>query len=187
MKLSIKNILPVLLVFLMVNLACNFPTEETAAPVQEVQIQPSLPLQGEGESFFDRDPSSGRVTIVLTEHDLSGFLSTEMEAQENASLVDSQVLLREGQVEVIGQAQVGPLSTGIRLIMTVSVGGDGQLNFQVVSADLGSMPAPAQLTDQISAIANDNFRRYVGPQMLGYRAESVVVTEGRITITAVPE
>jgi hypothetical protein len=37
---------------------------------------------------------------------------------------------------------------------------EGQLNLQVISADLGAIPAPEQLTNQISNIANDNFRRF---------------------------
>jgi hypothetical protein len=61
MKQSIKNILPVLLVFLMISLACNFPTEEAAAPAREPDLLPvSTPLQGEGESSFDQDSNFGQ-------------------------------------------------------------------------------------------------------------------------------
>jgi hypothetical protein len=187
MKQSIKNILPVLLVFLMISLACNFPTEETAIPTSEPDLPVSTPLQGEGESTIEQDSSTGRVTIVLTEADLTGFLAAELAAQENPPLLNPRVYLRDGQVEVLGQTQLGPLTTDVRLIMVVNVTSDGQLDFQVVSADLGSVPAPAQLTDQLSIIANDNFRRSVGPQMQGYRAERVVIDGGRITITGIPE
>jgi hypothetical protein len=187
MKQSIKNILPVLVVFLMISLACNFPTEGAATPTQESDFLPPTPLQGQGESSIDQDPSTGRVTIVLTEADLTSFLAAELASQENPPLLNPQVYLRDGQVEVLGQTQLGPLTTDVRLIMVVNVTPDGQLDFQVVSADLGSVPAPAQLTEQLSNIANDNFRRSVGPQMQGYRAERVVIGEGRITITGIPE
>jgi hypothetical protein len=187
MKQSIKNILPVLVVFLMISLACNFPTEEAAAPAREPDLLPSTPLEGEGESSFDQDPTSGRVTIVLTEFDMTSFLAAEMDAQDNPPLRNPQVLLRDGQVEVLGQAQTGPLTTNVRVVTVVNVDAEGQLNLQVISADLGAIPAPEQVTNQISNIANDNFRRSIAPHMQGYRAEKVVVDGGRITITAVPQ
>jgi hypothetical protein len=187
MKQSIKNILPVLVVFLMISLACNFPTEEATAPGREPDLLPGTPLEGEGESSFDQDPTSGRVTIVLTEFDMTSFLAAEMDAQENPPLRNPQVLLRDGQVEVLGQAQTGLLTANVRVVTVVNIDGDGQLNLQVISADLGAIPAPEQVTNQLSNIANDNFRRSIAPHMQGYRAERVVVDGGRITITAVPQ
>jgi hypothetical protein len=187
MKQSIKNILPILVVFLLVNLACNFPTEDSTFQAREITAVPPIELEGAGESFFEQDPSSGRVTIVITESDLTSYIAAEMEAQENPPLRNPRVLLRDGQAEVLGQAQTGPFESDIRLLMTVSVTSDGQLNFEVVSADFGPVPAPEQVRNQLSNIANDTFRRSIAPQMQGYRAESVAIDTGRITITAVPQ
>jgi hypothetical protein len=187
MKQSIKNILPVLIVFLLINLACNFPTEDSTLRAPEITAVPPIQLEGEGESFFEQDPSSGRVTIVLTESDLTSYIAAEMEAQENPPLRNPRVLLRDGRAEVLGQAQTGPFESDIRLVMTVSVTTEEQLNFEVVSADFGPVPAPEQVRNQLSNIANDTFRRSIAPQMQGYRAESVSIDTGRITITAVPQ
>jgi hypothetical protein len=187
MTRSIKNILPVLVVFLIINLACNFPTSESTSPAREATPIPPVQLEGEGESSFDLDPSSGRVTIILTEHDLTGYLITEMEAQDNAPLRDPQVLLRDGQIVVLGQVQTGPFLSDIRLAIGVDIDTGGMPEFQVLSADFGSMPAPTQVRDQLSGIANNIFRQYIRPQMQGYRAESIVIDTGRLIITGVPQ
>jgi hypothetical protein len=185
MMRSLKNILPVLFVFIMMNLACNFPTQDTTVPEQAATPIPEL--QGEGESFFEQDLSTGTVTIVLTEHDITNTLASEMQAQENPPLRNPTVLLREGQVEVTGQTQAGPLLSNVRFVMVVVIAQDGFPEFQVVSADIGPVPAPAQVRDQLTAVANDNLRRSLAPEMQGYRAERVDIDGGRMTIRAVPK
>jgi hypothetical protein len=187
MMRSFKNSVPILVVFLIINLACNFPTGNSTTSVLENTPVPPPQLAGEGESSFNHDSATGRVTIVLTEYDLTSILISEMEAQENPPLHNPQVLLRDDQIEVLGQAQTGPFRSDVRLVMVVNIDPDGNPIFQVVSADVGSVPAPAQVRDQLTDIANDTFRRSIGPKMQGYRAESVVVDAGRITITGVPQ
>jgi hypothetical protein len=186
MKRSLKNILPVLVVFFMINLACNFPTQDTTTPEQVASPLPPQ-LEGEGESFFEQDLSTGTVTIVLTEHDVTNILAAQMQGQDNPPLRNPTVLLRDGQVEVSGQSQTGPFLSDVRLVMVIIINQDGFPEFQVVSADIGPVAAPAQVRDQIAAVANDNLRRSLAPEMQGYRAEKVDIDGGRMTITAVPE
>lgn len=185
MKYSIKNILPVLVVFLLVNLACNFPTGD-ALPINPATPEPVIALEGEGESSVDQDPSTGRITVVLTEADLTTYLAAEMAAQDNPPLRDPRVLLRDGLIEVLGRAQSGPFNTDVRLVMVVLIDDSGSPQFEVLSADLGPVPAPDSVRSQLTSAANDTFRAYLRQQLEGYRVEQVVINDGRITITGVP-
>lgn len=187
MKLHLKNIVPVLVIFLLVNLACNFPTGNVNLQEQIATPTPPVQLEGEGESGFSQDPSTGRVTIIITEHDLTSFISAEMDAQENPPLRNLQVLLRDGQVEVTGQAQTGPFLSDVRLVAIVAISTDGTPIFEITSADLGPFPVPSQMRDQLSTQANDVFTRSIASQIHGYRAERIDIDAGRITITAVTQ
>jgi len=69
----------------------------------------------------------------------------------------------------------------------VNIGSDGNPVIEVISADLGPVPAPPQIKDQLSKLANDAFQRSIAPQIQGYRAERIDIDAGRITITGVPQ
>lgn len=187
MNLLLKKILPVLIVLFLANLACNFPTGDARLPEQIPSPTPTLQLEGEGESGIREDAATGSVTIVITEYDLTGLVSAELNAIENPPLQNPQVLLRDGQIEVTGQVQTGPFQSNMHLVAVATVDPDGTPIFEIVSVNLGPIPLSAPMRDELSSLANDIFYRSIASQIPGYRAERIDIEDGRTTITASPQ
>jgi hypothetical protein len=180
-----KLILP-LLVLAAASLACQMNLGGPAIPesmiapasAEEVQnlensIKSSFEAAGEGES----------VTFSVTEAQMTYYVAQHI-GQTQASFVQNpQVFLRNGQIEIYGQAVSGNFSGNVMVVFHAVLDDNGVPALQLATADFGPLPIPAGLLDGVSAMMNEALTGTLGTSTSGFRLESITISDGVMNIT----
>jgi hypothetical protein len=125
---------------------------------------------------------SGQVTLVITEPQLTSYLVYRLQTQSQPLFTDPQVYLRNGEIQIYGTARQGYLEATIAIVVTAGVDEQGQLKIVLTSADFGPLPVPTGLKDAITASIQEAYTGAIGPAAIGFRLESITVTDGTMTI-----
>lgn len=128
--------------------------------------------------------TTGQITVILTEAQLTSALAARLEAQDDPLLQSPSVLLRDGTIQVYGLAQQGPFEVSVRLEITPVVSADGELGFELTSADLGPIPASEGLRAGVSSMMTEALSGSLGTLATGVRVTSVAVADGELAIVA---
>jgi hypothetical protein len=130
------------------------------------------------------NPLAGEITLLFTEQQVTSFLATRLAAADDPVLREPQVYLREGELHIYGVADQGPFAVRVLLAVAPRLSEDGELAFDVTSADFGPLPAPEALRDSLSAILTEAFTGTLGPLATGLRVHSFAVADGQVAIVA---
>ncbi len=125
---------------------------------------------------------SGRVTIVLTEPEVTSYLAYQLQQEPSPMFTNPQVYLRDGQVQVYGTATRGNFVATIKIVITAGVDEQGQPKITLTSADFGPLPVPAGLNDLISSSIQEAYTSALGPIATGFRLESINIADGSMTV-----
>lgn len=125
---------------------------------------------------------SGEVRLIITESQLTSLVASRLADAPDAALRDPQVYLRQGQIQVYGTVQQGPLQGSVLLSITPSVQPDGGLGFDLTAADLGPLPAPEAVKASLSALITEAFAGPVGTLATGLRVTSIAIEDGELAL-----
>jgi hypothetical protein len=128
--------------------------------------------------------ATGRVTVILTEEQLTSALAQRLAADPEPILRSPAVFLRDGTIQVYGVAQQGPFEVSVRLEITPVLTSDGQLRFELTSADFGPFPASEGIRASISSMLSEALVGPLGTLATGMRVTSVAVADGELAIVA---
>jgi hypothetical protein len=181
-----KTTLPLfLLILVLMQLACTIfvgGPEYPATPVPfSVEAVESLRLQIEQAMLLAAQ--TGVVTLQITESQLTSYLILKMQEKGNPPFTEPQVLLRDGQIQVLGKIQRGIFLANMAIILTATVDENGQQKIEVVSADFGPFPAPEGLNSLVSSVVDEAFTGTLGPVATGFRLETITIADGLMTVT----
>ena len=123
------------------------------------------------------------VTVVFTEEQWTSFIALELTKNQDLPIQDPQVYLQNGQIEVYGKIQQGPITAKIRLDLQASVQDYGQVKLDIVAADFGPIPAPAGLLEALSKVIDETASNSINPETIGVSIESLTIADGTMTIT----
>jgi uncharacterized protein YpmS len=155
---------------LIASLACNFPINLT----QKSEI-PSLPTQA--------IPSGNEeLSITLTESQLNTLVNQALQSQSQ-TITNANVFVRDGKVQVKGQVQQGNLSLPLTLNLFIAANGQGGIQYQILSANVGFLPLPQDQIDQISSQLNQALDGQIRQATENIYIENIYLGEGIITIT----
>jgi hypothetical protein len=165
-------------------LACTINIGGPAYPDQHIPISTDAAgeLQSAMQTAVTSGGASGHETLVVTEPQLTSYLSARLMNQAQPLFTEPQVYLQNGQIQVYGTAQQGYFQANIEIIVTASVDAQGQPKIELTSADFGPLPVPTGLNDIVSAAIQEAFTGVIGPVATGYRLESITVANGTMTI-----
>lgn len=179
-----KQLFLLLIVLVFASFACNFPWDngETAAPRATIAVDTEEieNLERDMESAATQAAETGRVEVTLTEAQLTSLLAVGLEQQDRVPLRNPQVYLQGGIVEVQGDLEQGGILVPITVAIEVMPDGRGGAHFQAVSGNLGPLPIPDALLDEISNQLNRNLSPRVAQ---GVYIEEISVGSGVMTIT----
>ncbi len=169
-------------------LACNFggfvpqaaPTP-TPSPIP-VSTQAVQSLELTAQAAAQQARTSGKVTLTMDETQLTSLVALELQKQPNPEISDPQVLLRDGQVQILGNVHQSGITAPMQMNMTVSADAEGRPHYQVVSAKLGPMPLPQSLLDQLTSQVDSVFSEQIGPEVDKIFIESITIADGKMTI-----
>jgi hypothetical protein len=170
---------------LLAALACSINIGGPDNPNQPVPISTAevQAMQTQAKQAMDAGAQSGQVTLVLTEAQITSYLAAQLQAESDPVITDPQVYLRDGQVQVYGQAKQGYFVAEISIIISVSVDETGKPKIEIISADFGPLPVPEGLRDTIASSIGEAFTGAVGPAATGFRIETITIANGLMTIT----
>lgn len=174
---------------LLASLACNLPSgvpsgsdptpTEVRVPVSTEAVED---LRKNLEAAATEVASSQEVSLVVTQEQLTSLVAFEMQSQENPVLNDPQVILQNGQAEVLGTVNQGGISAPARIVLTVSADDQGKPDYQIVEGRLGPLPIPDSMLDSLSNEL-DTALADLGPRANEIFIEDISIGDGVMTIT----
>ena len=125
---------------------------------------------------------NGQVSVIINETQITSFLALKLSQQQNPPLTDVQVYLRDGKVQIFGNAKAGSVSTTALVVLGVNVSAEGQISFAVEKADFGPVPVPKSLLETLSSSLNEAFTGKVGTFATGIKITSIGIADGNMAI-----
>jgi len=165
-------------------LACTVNIGGPTYPTQAIPVSTEAvgELQSTLEAAVSAVPSSGQITLTLTESQLSSYLADLLQAQGQPILTNLQVYLQQGQIQLYGTAHQGYLEATAGAILTAGVDDQGQLKIDLTSANFGPFPVPAGFLDVITTAIKEAYTSALGPVATGFRLDSINIANGKMTI-----
>ncbi len=186
--------LPLLLtIFVVTSLACTVfvggPDYSSLPPIP-VSAEAAASIQDEIRRAVEAAAQTGVITVNLTEPQITSYLAARLQTDPSLQqsdkkplIMDPQVYLRDGQMQIYGKTQQGMFTANIGVIVSMGVDINGQPQIDVVSADFGPFPAPEGLKDAITAMVREAYTGSLGPVATGLRIESISTANGVMTVT----
>ncbi|MCZ7553384.1 MAG: hypothetical protein M5U05_12495 [Anaerolineales bacterium] len=179
-KLSL--FLPVI-ALLLAALACNLPgsASPTAKPIPAGRL---IPAETQIAAAIQTAQSGGRVTLELTENQLTALANKELPAQGETQVSNARIRLAGGVMEFTGEVQQNGLSLPLAVTVQVSADTQGRAHARAVAGKLGPFALPQSQLDQLSS----QFDALLQAQLAAYAGnlfvERISIGEGLLTITA---
>ena len=126
---------------------------------------------------------TGTFSLQINEEQLTSYLTLKMQEQANPPFTEPQVLLRDGQMQIIGKIQRSYFLANTAIILSVGIDEAGLPKIEVISADFGPFPAPGGVNEAIGAIVAEVFTGSFGPAAIGLRLETITIADGVMTLT----
>ncbi|MEX0788886.1 MAG: hypothetical protein WD906_00370 [Anaerolineales bacterium] len=126
--------------------------------------------------------ATGEIAIILNESQVTSYLAARLARSDNPILVEPQVHLREGVMEIYGKTVQGPFEAGVRIELEPQLNSEGQLGFAISSIDLGPLPAPEALTEGLSSVLTEAFAGTLGSLATGFRITTLAIAHGEIAL-----
>ena len=166
--------------------ACQISVGGPEPPAEIIQASETgaTELADNWDSALSLD--TGEVTLVITEQQLTSFLSERFESDEEPILQHPQVFLREGEIRIYGTASAGIFEAGALLSIQPIVGSGGDVEFDITTAEFGPIPAPGALTTVLSELLTEAFTGTLGSMATGIRITSFAIADGQIAIVGSP-
>ena len=185
--------LPIFLLTLVLTaLACTMNVggpDYSTLPTVPVSTEYAQSIQDAVQQAFQEGAQTGKITLTLTEQQLTSYiaerLQTDPRLQSNGQplIIDPQVHLRDGKMEIYGRTQQGPFTANIGILLNVGVDENGQPLVEIASADFGPLPAPEGLRDTIADMIREAYTGALGPVATGLRIENIAIADGEMTVT----
>jgi hypothetical protein len=193
MRIKTRGFSLFLLSLILTSLACTIfvggPDYSSLPPIP-VSAEAAESIKEELRRAIEAGAQTGVITVNLTEPQITSYLAARMQTDPNLQqsdkkplIVDPQVYLRDGQMQIYGKTQQGIFAANIGIVVTVGVDANGEPLIEVTSADFGPFPAPEGLKDAITAMVREAYTGSLGPVATGLRIESISTANGIMTIT----
>jgi len=170
----------------LVSMACQISVGGPEPPAEVIQASEAsaTELAGNWESALSLD--AGEVTLVITEQQLTSFISERFENDEKPVLRNPQVFLRDSEIRIYGTAGAGVFEAGALISIQPIVSSGGDVEFEITTAEFGPVPAPAALTTVLSELLTEAFTGTLGSMATGIRITSFAIADGQVAIVGSP-
>lgn len=150
----------------------------------ETPAEASTPLEQAWASAVDAAGQTGEISLTIDEAQLNGLVQEKLEAEVNPTILQPQVFLRQGQIQLYGISTQGPVRARIHVSIQPKADAEGRVQFEIPAAEFGPFPAPQALKDAVSRSISELFAGTLGPLAVGFRVISVDISDGQMAIVA---
>jgi hypothetical protein len=167
-------------------IACQLQLGGPKPPSPPVAVPPdaSSLLAKAWSSAVEAAGQTGEITFTVDESQLNALVQEKLEANASPEILQPQVFLRQGQIQLYGVSTQGLVRARVHVSIRPEVNSDGQVQFEIPSAEFGPFPAPQALKDAVSRSINELFTGTIGPLAVGFRVISVDIGDGQMSIVA---
>ena len=180
-----KRTLVFVIALALAGLACDLTVGGPTPPASPVPF--STEAAGEVPNVWQQAatsiPAGGDVSVTFTEQQLTSFVALKLAENENAFLTDPQVFLRDGKIQLYGNAESNGVKTSALITIAVTVSPEGNVVFNAEKADFGPLPVPSALLDSLSATLNEALTGQAGSFASGFKVSSISIADGQMAIT----
>jgi len=177
-----KNIILIIL-GLIISLACANPLYKASTPTPTVEpmiLDSTLPSM---DDIVVYDPTSGLVTITMTEQQMNQWLAVEVNNDPSFPASGLSVALRNGQIEIAGKFQQDSISADFTAVCRIVFDASGAFGVEITEAKLGPIPAPGIIKTNMSSYINTAINQAIQSQAPGFKVTGVQIADGVMIIT----
>jgi hypothetical protein len=177
-----KNLL-LLILGLIISLACANPMYKASTPtptVEPIIFDSTLPSM---DDIVVYDPTSGLVTITMTEQQMNQWLAVEVNNDPSFPASGLSVALRNGQIEITGKFQQDSISADFTAVCRIVFDSSGAFGVEIAEAKLGPIPAPDIIKTNMSSYINTAINQAIQSQAPGFKVTGVQIADGVMIIT----
>ena len=174
----------VALITLFISMACMINIGGPDYPKLKIPVsnEELLNMQQQIREALVAGTQSGQITLFFTESQLTSYLASKLDAQENPILTEPQVYLQNNQIQIYGTVINGYLKATVSIFMTATIDPDGKLLLELSSADFGPFPVPDSLKEIITSLVTEAYTGSLGTYATGFKLESIVIANSAMMI-----
>lgn len=183
-----KYLIPIIL-GLIISLACQNPMYKASTPTPEPTATVSVENQildstvPSLDDIVNYDPTSGLVTITMTESQMNKWISAELSSDPAFPAQNTSIALRNGQIEITGQFEQNNITADFSAVCRITFDANGSFGVEIVEAKLGPIPAPEAIKQNMSSYINTALNEAIQNQAPGFKVTGAQIADGVMTIT----
>jgi hypothetical protein len=127
--------------------------------------------------------ASGNFSVTITEGQLTEFVNRKNAENPDSPISNIQVFLRDGQIQLYSAAENDSGSATLQITASVSVTAEGQLQAEIISAQLGPFPVPEAMLEGFSSTINEALTGQGAQGSEKLQIETILITDGYMTIS----
>lgn len=177
--------LAVLIALASASIACNFAlgqVKPTETPTPPPPTETVAAQQNSIEDALKAAATPGEIKLVINESQLTSIVTGEIQKQDDVPIADPQVRLRDGQIQFSATVEQQGISLPAEVVMTVQPDANGRPDFKVVSASIGPFPLPADVKSELETALDEAFTEEIESRAPNTRIESIVISDGVMTV-----
>jgi hypothetical protein len=176
-----RTILVLPFLVLLVGLACALsggPTPPRTVTVSTEQAQSF----NKTVQAVKPDPSSGKITISMTESQITSYVVTNLRENYEPILVNPTIIFQPNQIEIYGTIQGDSVSANGRVICKVKIDSLGKPQVEITEANFGPIPVPAGLVNNLTTVIDKAISDSMKEYRSDYRLESITFDTAKATL-----
>ena len=150
------------------------PVTTEAAVQLEDSIEAAAKASAGGQPFV----------LQLTEAQLTSTANLELASMQEDRIKNVQIYLRDGQVDMYADLVQSGLTIPSNIKIAVYVYGEGQIGYNILSANMGPFPIPDSIIGQITDQLDQFLLTELNPASTGLIVDDIQIANGVITISA---
>ena len=184
MKSSKIQIFIVILLLATLTLACRMNVGGPK-PDEEILVSPDTAAEITKDlNSAGVDTQAGNsIVLSFSQEELTSYLTYEVDTS-TYGVTNPQVFLEDGLILIYGQFEQNLISGNLKITLQPYLDSSGTLKVDLVSVDLGPVPAPDSLLNSLSGTLDQSLQNIVGSLPEGYQISSIEITNGLMTIVA---
>jgi hypothetical protein len=156
---------------------------EPPGPPIPVSIEAANELQRTWQSAV-ASAAGDEIALIIDERQLTSLLAMQLQTHEKPLMQEPQVFLRQGFLQLYGISGRGLFRASFLLAVQPVIDADGDLEFEITSADFGPMLAPQGIKSALSTILTEALTGTLGSFASGIRISSIAIVDGQMAIIA---
>lgn len=175
----------VLSVLILAAMACNLGASRINPTPTSASIQPESPenLEETFKETIEESRSGEQIKLEINEQQLTSIVAGSIQEQDEPSIEEPQVLLRNGQIRFLATVERQNLALPAEVVMTVQPDANGRPDFNVVSARIGPLPVSGEVISDLESSLDQTLAAEIESRAPNTYIESIIIADGVMSIT----